>query len=242
MTEENNTTPDPNASANAAPNAETPEPAAPAEQLEEATASVENAADAVFTEPVEDLKSLAAERDESKEKWLRAEAEMENVRRRARAEIDELRKYQALPVLRDVLAPIDNLRLALTAAETTGNVEELVKGIQMVLNQFDSVFSSHHAKVIESEGIQFDPNLHEALQQIPSADHEPMTVLQEFQRGYKMHDRVIRPSKVVVSSAPPEPAPAAEPTAEPAAATDSAPPAGDSEVESGTQPEEGTQS
>jgi molecular chaperone GrpE len=228
MTEENNTTPDPNA----APNTETPEAAA----AEETPA--ENATDAVFTEPAEDLKSLVAERDESKEKWLRAEAEMENVRRRARTEIDELRKYQALPVLRDVLAPIDNLRLALTAAETTGNVEELVKGIQMVLNQFDSVFSSHHAKVIESEGIQFDPNLHEALQQVPSADHEPMTVLQEFQRGYKMHDRVIRPSKVVVSSAPPESAPAAEP----AATADSAEPSGDSGVESGTQSEEGTQS
>ena len=108
MTEENNTTPDPNA----APNTETPEAAA----AEETPA--ENATDAVFTEPAEDLKSLVAERDESKEKWLRAEAEMENVRRRARTEIDELRKYQALPVLRDVLAPIDNLRLALTAEES----------------------------------------------------------------------------------------------------------------------------
>lgn len=161
--------------------------------------------DAVFAESSDDLEKVIAERDESKEKWLRAEAEMENVRRRARAEVDELRKYQALPVLRDILGPIDNLRLALTAAETTGNVDELVKGIQMVLSQFDSVFSSHHAKVIESEGVPFDPNLHEALQQIPSADHEPMTVLQEFHRGYKMHDRVIRPSKVIVSSAPAAP-------------------------------------
>jgi molecular chaperone GrpE len=175
------------------------------------TETAESANDAAFAEgqspASESLDGIKAERDEAKEKWLRAEAEMENVRRRSRTEVDELRKYSALPVLRDVLGPIDNLRLALNAAETTGKVDELVKGIQMVLTQFDSVFSNHYAKPIEAEGVPFDPNVHEALQQIPSADHEPMTVMQEFQRGYKMHERVIRPAKVVVSCAPPEPTP-----------------------------------
>ena len=180
---------------------ETSEPTA-----EETTEAVNDAAFATGESPAtESLDDIKAERDEAKEKWLRAEAEMENVRRRARAEVDDLRKYSALPVIRDVLGPIDNLRLALDAAEKSGNVEELVKGIQMVLTQFDSVMSNHYAKPIESEGVPFDPNLHEALQQIPSADHEPMTVLQEFQRGYKMHDRIVRPSKVIVSCAPPEP-------------------------------------
>lgn len=149
---------------------------------------------------------LQAELAKAKEQAIRAQAEMENVRRRSKNEIDELRKYSALPVIRDVLGPIDNLRLALDAAEKSGNVGELVKGMQMVLTQFDGVFSNHFAKPIECEGKPFDPNHHEALQQIPSADHPPMTVLQEFQRGYTMFDRVIRPSKVIVSSAPPAPA------------------------------------
>ena len=146
---------------------------------------------------------LQAELAKAKEQAIRAQAEMENVRRRAKNEVEELRKYSALPVIRDVLGPIDNLRLALDAAEKSGNVGELVKGIQMVLTQFDGVFSNHFAKPIECEGQPFDPNHHEALQQIPSADHPPMTVLQDFQRGYKMFDRVSRPSKVIVSAAPP---------------------------------------
>ncbi len=149
------------------------------------------------------FEELQAELTKAKEQAIRAQAEMENVRRRAKNEADELRKYAALPVIRDVLGPIDNLRLALDAAEKSGNVGELVKGIQMVLTQFDGVFSNHFAKPIECEGQPFDPNHHEALQQIPSADHPPMTVLQDFQRGYKMFDRVIRPSKVIVSAAPP---------------------------------------
>ena len=189
---------------------ETPDPGS------DATAEGQSAAtDAAFAtgspaDPGESLDAIKTELAEAKEAALRAQAEMENVRRRSRAEVDELRRYQSLPVIRDVLSPIDNLRLALDAAEKTGNVDELTKGIQMVLAQFDSVFNNHYAKPIEAEGVAFDPNLHEALQQIPSADHEPMTVLQDFQRGYKMHDRVIRPSKVIVSCAPPEPSPAAE--------------------------------
>lgn len=176
-----------------------PEPAE-ATQADESSVN-----DAAFAEP-QSLDAVAAERDAAHEKWLRAEAEIENVRRRMRNELDELRKYQSLPLARDVLSPLDNLRLALAAAQSSGNVDELVKGIEMVLAEFDSALGRHNATPIESEGVPFDPNLHEAIQQVPSADHEPMTVLTEVQRGYVMHDRVIRPSKVVVSAAPPAPA------------------------------------
>lgn len=179
----------------------------PAEPLAE---SAEN--DAAFCADTEesasgqpDLEAVIAERDEAKDKWLRAEAEMENVRRRAKNEVADLRKYQSLGVIRDSLSPIDNLRLAVDAAQKSGNVEELVKGIEMVLNQFDSVFNIHGAKLIEcEEGQAFDPNMHEAITQVPSADHEPMTIMMVAQRGYVMGDRVIRPSKVVVSAAMPK--------------------------------------
>ncbi len=155
--------------------------------------------------PVEQtVEALKAERDASHEKWLRAEAELENLRRRTRNELNELQKYQSLPVVRDLLSPLDNLRRALDAAQSSGNVDELVKGIQMVLDQFENVLKAHNVEAIGGEGAVFDPNQHEAIQQIPSAEHEPMTVLNEVERGYRMHDRVIRPSKVVVSSAPPE--------------------------------------
>ena len=74
----------------------------------------------------------------------------------------------------------------------------------MIVAQVDQVFSSHSAKPIAAVGETFDPNLHEALQQIPTNEHPPMTVMQELERGYMMHDRVIRPTKVLVACAPPE--------------------------------------
>ena len=76
----------------------------------------------------------------------------------------------------------------------------------MIQAQFDQVFGGHSATPITAVGGPFDPNLHEALQQIPTDEHPPMTVLQEVERGYVLHDRVIRPSKVLVASAPPQPA------------------------------------
>lgn len=167
------------------------------------SADQSDANDAAFTNTA-DPESIIAERDATQEKWLRAQAELENARRRARMDLEELRRYQALPVLRDILPVLDNLRLALMAAEQSGNVDELVSGIGMVLKQFDDAIGLHSAKPIEADGAAFDPNLHEAIQQVPSPDHEPMTILTEVQRGYMMHDRVIRPSKVVVSSAPAE--------------------------------------
>ena len=175
---------------------ETAEPATsieetPSVETEPADAAELNSAptegnDAAFSagESPVDPGEVTAELQKAKEQAIRAQAEMENIRRRSRNEVDELRKYAALPVIRDVLGPIDNLRLALDAAEKSGNVGELVKGIQMVLSQFDGIFGNHYAKPIDCEGQPFDPNHHEALQQIPSADHPPMTVLQEFQRGY----------------------------------------------------------
>ena len=103
----------------------------------------------------------------------------------------------------DILPCLDNLRRAVEAAETSKNIEELTQGIQMVSKQFDDILAAHGAMPIESVGQPFDPNCHLALTQVPSPDHEPMTVLQEVERGYKLKDRIVRPSSVIVSCAPP---------------------------------------
>ena len=150
-----------------------------------------------------DMSGLQAECESLKEKWMRAQAELENYRGRAQKELQEQRKFESLFMARDLLPAMDNLVRAVSAAENTGNVTELIDGIRMVVHQFEGVLASHAAKPIECEGQPFDPNLHEAVQQIPSADHEPMTVVQEIERGFMMHDRVIRPSKVIVSCAVP---------------------------------------
>lgn len=152
----------------------------------------------------EQLAAAEADRDGHREKWLRAEAELENYRKRVRREVDEFRKYQSLELARDLLPVLDNLDRALQAAEKAENVEELLQGVRMVSQQFREVLARHDIRPIEAVGHPFDPNLHEAVQQIPTAEHPPLTVLQELETGYTLHDRVLRPSKVVVAAAPAE--------------------------------------
>ncbi len=152
----------------------------------------------------DDAAKLAAERDQYRDAALRAQAELENYRKRVAREAENSAKFLTLPLVRDLLPALDNLARTVQAAEQTGNVDDLIQGLQMIQGQFDQVFGSYSAKPIEALGQPFDPNLHEALQQMPSNEHPPMTVIQELERGYVMHDRVIRPSKVIVASAPAE--------------------------------------
>ena len=150
----------------------------------------------------EQLEAAKAERDANHDRWVRTVAEFENYRKRAQRESEQERQYQAYAVLRDLLPGLDNLQRAIAAAETSKNADELVRGVQMVAKQFEEVLARYSARPIDAVGKPFDPNLHEALTQIPSADHPPMTVLQEVEKGYTLHDRVLRPSKVIVSTAP----------------------------------------
>ncbi|MBI1313553.1 nucleotide exchange factor GrpE [bacterium] len=145
---------------------------------------------------------LAAERDQYRDAALRAQAELDNYRKRVTREAETSAKFLTLPLVRDLLPALDNLSRTVQAAEQTGNIDDLLKGLHMIIGQFDQVFANYAAKPIESLGQPFDPNLHEALQQMPSDEHPPMTVIQELERGYTMHDRVIRPSKVIVASGP----------------------------------------
>lgn len=149
------------------------------------------------------LAAALQERDANHERWLRAQAELENYRRRSNKEISEVRQYQSLTVIRDLLPATDNLKRALDAAEGSQNFDEFVTGIKMIVQQLEGVLASHNASPIQAIDQPFDPNLHEAIQHMPSPDHPAMTVMQEVETGYVMHDRVIRPSKVLVSSGPP---------------------------------------
>ncbi len=145
------------------------------------------------------LAAALTERDENHQKYLRALADADTYRRRVMKERDEDRRFAPLAIVKDLLPNFDNLRRAVDAAKTAHSMEDLSKGVDMVLKQVDDVLARHGAAPIVSVGQTFDPNLHEAVAQVPSPDHPPMTVLQEFERGYMLHDRVIRPSKVLVS-------------------------------------------
>lgn len=171
--------------------------------------AVAQAAEALANETTESSDSsnevlkLKAERDAYYEQVLRATAEMDNFRKRMRREMEEAARYQYQPLIRDMLSPLDNLARTIQAAEKSGNIESLLEGLRMVLKQFDDTFAKVSARPIQTVGQPFDPNLHEALMQVPSPEHPAMTVMQEVERGYTLHERVIRPAKVVVSTGKP---------------------------------------
>jgi len=148
------------------------------------------------------LELALAERDANQQKWMLALADLDNYRRRVRKEAEEQRRFAVLPLAEDLLPALDNLQRALVAAQTAADATQLLDGVRMVARQFDEVLARHQIVAIEAVGKPFDPNFHRALQQIPSAEHPPMTVLTEFERGYQMHDRVVRPSTVIVAAPP----------------------------------------
>jgi molecular chaperone GrpE len=140
-----------------------------------------------------------AEQDALKDKLLRAHAELENYRKRVQREREEDRRYAAAPFARDLLPVLDNLQRAVDAADKGGTVEDLRQGVRMVLQQANELLGRFQVRPIEAAGKPLDPNYHEAITQMPS-DQPPMTVLQEVERGYTLHDRVLRPSKVIVAA------------------------------------------
>lgn len=140
---------------------------------------------------------LAAERD----RVLRLQAEVQNTLSRKSRELADERRYAGLAVMRDILPVLDNVDRAIEAAEKSGEAPELLGGFKMVREQLVTVLGQHQCEPIAAEGEAFNPDLHEAILQQPSADHEPGTVMMVTQSGYKLHDRVVRPSQVIVASA-----------------------------------------
>jgi len=166
------------------------------------TPSAGERAQAMTPESVEQqLAEALAERDANYDRLLRSQAEFDNYRKRAQREMDEERKFSPLPIVRDLLPVLDNLRRATDAARSANEPSNLVQGIDLVLQQIEQVLARYGVTPIPAVGQPFDPHLHEALTQMPSAEHPPLTVLQELERGYKLHDRVVRPGKVIVSQA-----------------------------------------
>ncbi|MDB4731264.1 nucleotide exchange factor GrpE [bacterium] len=153
-------------------------------------------------EETDPLILMQEERDQFRDQFLRTAAEMENYRKRVNRERDEDRKYSKFSFISELLPAMDNLQRAIDSAANDEAAAGLLQGVQMVLKQFEEILSRNGAEPIEAMGQPFDPNFHEAIQQRPTADVEPMTVVEVLERGIKLHDRVIRPSKVIVSTEP----------------------------------------
>jgi molecular chaperone GrpE len=142
---------------------------------------------------------LRAELAAAKDRELRAHAELDNVRKRAARELDERLRYANLGLLRDLLPVIDNIERAIEAAEKSADAALLLEGFKIVDQQLGEVLNRHHCTRIEALHTPFDPNVHHAVMQQPSEEHPANTVLMVTQNGYQLHDRVVRPSQVIVS-------------------------------------------
>jgi molecular chaperone GrpE len=128
------------------------------------------------------------------------QADFENYQKRAARERDAERKYSAAPLARDLLPALDNLQRAMDAAKQVGESGPLVQGVAATQAQIVQLLGRHGITPIEALDQPFDPNKHEAVMQRPSADHPPGTVVQVLQNGFQIHDRILRPASVVVST------------------------------------------
>ena len=174
------------------------------EALEEALENNEAAAelDEVSEPPSNDARVAAAEAE-----VLRTRAELENFRKRMQRDLEQQVKYANMPLMRELLDVVDNLNRALAAAnqdESGSDAGALSKGVQMVTEQLVATLGKFGCKAVDSVGTEFDPNIHEAISQMPSEEHPAGTVAQEVAVGYVLHDRVVRPSNVIVSTGPAE--------------------------------------
>jgi molecular chaperone GrpE len=142
-----------------------------------------------------------AELEQAKDRALRLQAELDNYRKRASRELEDRLKYADMDILRELLPVLDNIQRAIEHVGNSSDQGSMLEGFKMVGNQLQSVLEKHHCTKIEALHLPFDPNLHHAISQIPSAEYPPNTILIVAQDGYQLHDRVVRPSQVIVSTA-----------------------------------------
>lgn len=150
-------------------------------------------------EPVTGAEQLRSELEEAKKRTLRALADLENYRTRVNRQMEEERKYASIDFIRELLPVWDNIGRALEAVAATHNLESLVEGVQMVYSQFLEVLKKHHCEKIEAKFQLFDPNIHASITQVSHAGYPANTVIEEVQAGFRLFDRVVRPSQVILS-------------------------------------------
>jgi len=160
---------------------------------------------------VADLEQQVHEADE---RALRSHAELENYRKRSQRELAEERRYAVVPLVRDLLAVVDSLERAIEATQArsasegsassipSDDMSSLLSGVKLVANQLENILKQHQCVRIETVGTPFDPNQHQAIAQEPSDQYPAGTITRAAQSGYKLHDRVIRPAQVFVSTGP----------------------------------------
>ena len=157
---------------------------------------------------IESLKEDAAcarqEAADSHDRYLRVCAEFDNYKKRAQRQMDDHKKFSNTALIKDLLPVVDNLERALATSGGNQSTTDacMAEGVEMTLSEIKNILAKYNVTPIESLGEPFDPNYHDAMMQAESEDYPENTVIQELQKGYMLHDRVIRPAMVVVSKGP----------------------------------------
>lgn len=152
------------------------------------------------------LALLRADLDAAKQELLYARADTQNLRRRMEKEVQDARSYAATGFARDILSVADNLARAIDAIPAEVREDERMKGfvtgVEATQRELEKVFGQNGITRIAATGLPLDPNQHQAMLEVPTAEHEPGTVVQEMQAGYMIKDRLLRPAMVAVAKKP----------------------------------------
>jgi molecular chaperone GrpE len=178
------------------PDAPLPDAAPPPETLEQVMAAA-----------AQRIAELEAERDDFRDRWMRSEAEMQNVRARAKREVDETRQYAVQKFARDVAEAAENIKRGLdnVPAAREGEADIVAKlrdGFAGVERSFVALLERNGIQRADPTGALFNPDLHQAMAEQESAEHPPGTVLQAWTQGWTLNGRLLRPAMVVVAKAP----------------------------------------
>ena len=147
----------------------------------------------------DDLIAAQEELARHRDAMLRMQAEMENLRKRLQREVDKSRRFALERIMKDLLQVRDSMERGLQMADASATVESLIEGEELTLKMLVKLMEDHGLEVIDPAGEPFDPELHEAMTVIPSADVPEDTVLEVLQKGFRLHERLIRPARVIVS-------------------------------------------
>lgn len=170
------------------------------ELLQQDETTVENqTTEETVEETVDPIVALQQQVEEQENRYLRLRADYDNLLRRQKIEREAAEKYRAQSLLSELLPVLDNLERALQAEVTSEDAVALRKGVEMVQRQFLDATAKEGLEVIPAEGEVFDPNFHQAVMQEQDSEKEAGVVLRELQKGYKLKDRVLRPSMVSVN-------------------------------------------
>ncbi len=152
-----------------------------------------------FARMQQELEEAKAESEAATDKLMRLAAEFDNYKKRNIKEQESVRKYAAQNLIKELLPILDNLERAIDSANESKEVDSLIDGVKMTLKQLYTVLEKEGVSVIKAVGEIFDPNFHEAVVHVPSNEYPENVIVEEYQKGYILYDRVIRPSMVAVS-------------------------------------------